>query len=47
LGDDAKLSVFAVMCLNAEVFKDLCSLYPSTEEALKITGLKKRQLFIN
>jgi len=46
LGPDAQVDEKRVMCLDADVFNDLCNLYPQTKETLKILGLKKRRLFM-
>ena len=46
LGADAQVDEKRVMCLDSEVFQDLCDLYPQTKETLKILGLKKRRLFM-
>ena len=46
LGIDATIEELRVMCLDGEVFHDLCNLYPSTAETLKIQGLKKRRMFM-
>ena len=35
------------MCLSADDFMELCDLYPSTCDSLKIQGLKKRKMFMN
>ncbi len=46
LGIDAAVEELRVMCLDGDVFLDLCNLYPQTSETLKIQGLKKRRLFM-
>ena len=47
LGEDAEVDEFSVMCLEGDVFMDLCELYPQTASSLKIQSLKKRKLFMN
>ena len=34
------------MCLGDEDFEELCDLYPSTQDILKIRSLNKRSIFI-
>lgn len=46
LGEDGYVDEFRIMCLDGEVFNDLCELYPQTAESLKIQGLKKRKMFM-
>jgi len=46
LGEDSHVDEFRVMCLSADVFADLCELYPATAESLKIQGLRKRKMFM-
>ena len=36
LGKDAHVEEYRVMCLEGDVFENLCSLYPQTAESLKI-----------
>ena len=36
LGDDAYVEEYRAMCLDGEVFLNLCKLYPQTAESLKI-----------
>ena len=47
LGSDAYVDEYRVMCLDGEVFLNLCNLYPQTAESLKIQGLKKRKMFMS
>ena len=37
---------FVVMCLAAEKFKKLCSLFPKTEQSLKYRALDRRNFFL-
>ena len=46
LGEDYDVEEFRVMCLKEDIFRDLCDLYPQTQESLKILGLKKRKMFM-
>lgn len=47
LGEDAKVEQLVCMCLNLDVLEDLCELYPSSADTLKILGLKKRKMFLS
>ena len=35
------------MCIDADVFLDLCELYPQTADDLKMRALERRQFFID
>lgn len=35
------------MCIDANVFLDLCELYPQTADDLKMRALERRQFFID
>jgi hypothetical protein len=41
--NEAQQATTVFMCLNKNVFKDLCELYPKTADNLKLRGLERRE----
>ena len=47
LGEDAEVDVHNVMCLEGEIFENLCDLYPDSKQTIAHASLKKRKLFMD
>lgn len=47
LKEDLEVEEHRVMCVNADIFRKLCDLYPLTAQSLKLQGIKKRNFFMN